>query len=54
MAKHGGGKGFFWLVAHEFDELNKMLLEVRIGNSLCAFHLIHTILDIANNFLFAF
>jgi hypothetical protein len=34
----------------QFDEFNMMFLEVQIGNSLCAFHLIHTILEVTNNF----
>jgi hypothetical protein len=37
----------------EFNELNKMLLEVQIGNSLCAFHLIRIILNDTNNFPYA-
>jgi hypothetical protein len=35
----------------QFEELNEMLSKVQIGNSLCAFHMICTILDGINNFL---
>jgi hypothetical protein len=37
----------------QFDELNTMILEVRIGNSLCAFHFIRNVLEVINNFLVA-
>jgi hypothetical protein len=37
----------------QFDELNKMLLEVQIPNSLCAFHMIHIVLKVTNNCPFA-
>jgi hypothetical protein len=34
----------------QFDEFNTMLLEVQIGNSLCAFHFIRNVLEVINNF----
>ncbi len=40
----------FGLWPIQFNKLNKMLLMAQIGNSLCAFHMIRTILEITNNF----